>query len=85
MEYNQPSEIVKDVNFGDFAKKQGNYGRRKARKSSKINLRSIWKVRNLRRLQRTSGHNKRWSNRCGSVVLFDPVENMGATLIKEAS
>ena len=21
MEYNQPSEIVKDVNFGDFAKK----------------------------------------------------------------
>ena len=51
MEYNLPSEIVKDLNFGDVAKQKIKAGVTVA----------------------------------NSVVLHDPVENLGATLIKEAA
>ena len=85
MEYNLPSEIVKDVNFGDNAKNKIIAGVSKLAKAVKSTLGASGKC-----VIYEDGRGKPVITKDGvtvaeSVVLFDPVENMGATLIKEAA
>jgi chaperonin GroEL len=85
MEYNLPSEIVKDLNFGDSAKSRIIAGVSKLAKAVKSTLGASGKC-----VIYEDGRGKPVITKDGvtvaeSVVLFDPVENMGATLIKEAA
>jgi len=85
MEYNIPSEIVKDVNFGDNAKTKIIAGVSKLAQAVKSTLGASGKC-----VIYEDGRGKPVITKDGvtvaeSVVLFDPVENMGATLIKEAA
>ena len=85
MEYNLPSEIVKDVNFGDKAKTKIIAGVSKLAQAVKSTLGASGKC-----VIYEDGRGKPVITKDGvtvaeSVVLFDPVENMGATLIKEAA
>ena len=85
MEYNLPSEIVKDLNFGDNAKKRIIAGVSKLAQAVKSTLGASGKC-----VIYEDGRGKPVITKDGvtvaeSVVLFDPVENMGATLIKEAA
>ena len=85
MEYNLPSEIVKDVNFGDNAKTKIIAGVSKLAQAVKSTLGASGKC-----VIYEDGRGKPVITKDGvtvaeSVVLFDPVENMGATLIKEAA
>jgi len=85
MEYNLPSEIVKDLNFGDIAKSKIIAGVEKLAKAVKSTLGASGKC-----VIYEDGRGKPVVTKDGvtvaqSVVLFDPVENIGATLIKEAA
>ena len=85
MEYNLPSEIVKDLNFGSEAKIKIIAGVEKLAKAVKSTLVACWKC-----VIYEDGRGKPVVTKDGvtvaqSVVLFDPVENIGATLIKEAA
>ena len=85
MEYNLPSEIVKDLNFGDSAKQKIITGVDKLAQAVKSTLGASGKC-----VIYEDGRGKPVITKDGvtvaeSVVLFDPVENMGATLIKEAA
>ena len=85
MEYNLPSEIVKDLNFGDEAKSKIIAGVSKLAQAVKSTLGASGKC-----VIYEDGRGKPVITKDGvtvaeSVVLFDPVENMGATLIKEAA
>ena len=85
MEYNQASDIVKDLNFGDNAKKRIIRGVDKLAEAVKSTLGASGKC-----VIYEDGRGKPVITKDGvtvaeSVVLFDPVENMGATLIKEAA
>ena len=85
MEYNLPSDIVKDLNFGDNAKNKIIAGVSKLAKAVKSTLGASGKC-----VIYEDGRGKPVITKDGvtvaeSVVLFDPVENMGATLIKEAA
>jgi chaperonin GroEL len=85
MEYNLPSEIVKDVNFGDNAKTKIIAGVSKLAQAVKSTLGASGKC-----VIYEDGRGKPVITKDGvtvaeSVVLLDPVENMGATLIKEAA
>jgi len=85
MEYNLPSEIVKDVNFGDSAKTKIIAGVSKLAQAVKSTLGASGKC-----VIYEDGRGKPVITKDGvtvaeSVVLLDPVENMGATLIKEAA
>ena len=85
MEYNLPSEIVKDLNFGNDAKKRIIAGVHKLAQAVKSTLGASGKC-----VIYEDGRGKPVITKDGvtvaeSVVLFDPVENMGATLIKEAA
>ena len=85
MEYNLPSEIVKDLNFGDDAKSKIIAGVSKLAQAVKSTLGASGKC-----VIYEDGRGKPVITKDGvtvaeSVVLFDPVENMGATLIKEAA
>ena len=85
MEYNLPSEIVKDLNFGDTAKQKIIAGVSKLAQAVKSTLGASGKC-----VTYEDGRGKPVITKDGvtvaeSVVLFDPVENMGATLIKEAA
>ena len=85
MEYNLPSEIVKDLNFGDNAKKRIIAGVSKLAQAVKSTLGASGKC-----VIYEDGRGKPVITKDGvtvaeSVVLLDPVENMGATLIKEAA
>ena len=85
MEYNLPSEIVKDLNFGDSAKSRIIAGVSKLAQAVKSTLGASGKC-----VIYEDGRGKPVITKDGvtvaeSVVLFDPVENMGATLIKEAA
>ena len=85
MEYNLPSEIVKDLNFGDSAKTRIIAGVSKLAQAVKSTLGASGKC-----VIYEDGRGKPVITKDGvtvaeSVVLFDPVENMGATLIKEAA
>ena len=85
MEYNQPSEIVKDVNFGDFAKNKVIAGVEKLAKAVKSTLGASGKCVIYEDARGLPVITKDGVTVAESVVLFDPVENMGATLIKEAA
>jgi len=85
MEYNQPSEIVKDVNFGDNAKSKIIAGVEKLAKAVKSTLGASGKCVIYEDARGLPVITKDGVTVAESVVLFDPVENMGATLIKEAA
>ena len=85
MEYNQPSEIVKDVNFGDNAKSKVVAGVEKLAKAVKSTLGASGKCVIYEDARGLPVITKDGVTVAESVVLFDPVENMGATLIKEAA
>ena len=85
MEYNQPSEIVKDVNFGDFAKNKVITGVEKLAKAVKSTLGASGKCVIYEDARGLPVITKDGVTVAESVVLFDPVENIGATLIKEAA
>ena len=85
MEFNQPSEIVKDLYFGDEAKGKIIKGVDKLAKAVKSTLGASGKC-----VVYEDGLGRPVITKDGvtvadSVVLMDPVENIGATLIKEAS
>jgi chaperonin GroEL len=85
MEYNHPSEIVKDVNFGDNAKSKIVAGVEKLAKAVKSTLGASGKCVIYEDARGLPVITKDGVTVAESVVLFDPVENMGATLIKEAA
>jgi chaperonin GroEL len=85
MEYNLPSEIVKDLNFGDSAKQRIIKGVDKLAQAVKSTLGASGKCVIYEDAQGKPVITKDGVTVAESVVLFDPVENMGATLIKEAA
>ena len=85
MEYNQPSEIVKDVSFGDDANSKIVAGVEKLAKAVKSTLGASGKCVIYEDARGLPVITKDGVTVAESVVLFDPVENMGATLIKEAA
>ena len=85
MEYNQPSEFVKDVNFGENAKNRVIAGVEKLAKAVKSTLGASGKCVIYEDARGNPVITKDGVTVAESVVLFDPVENMGATLIKEAA
>jgi chaperonin GroEL len=85
MEYNQPSEIVKDLNFGDQAKNRISTGVDKLARAVKSTLGASGKCVIYEDARGNPVITKDGVTVAESVVLFDPVENIGATLIKEAS
>ena len=85
MEYNLPSEIVKDLNFGDQAKQKIIKGVDKLAKAVKSTLGASGKCVIYEDALGKPVITKDGVTVAESVVLFDPVENMGATLIKEAA
>ena len=85
MEYNLPSELVKDLSFGDEAKAKVITGINKLAQAVKSTLGASGRC-----VIYEDGRGKPVITKDGvtvaeSVVLYDPVENMGATLIKEAA
>ena len=85
MEYNQPSEIVKDLNFGDSGKNRIYAGVNKLAEAVKSTLGASGKCVIYEDARGKPVITKDGVTVAESVVLFDPVENIGATLIKEAS
>ena len=85
MEYNLPSELVKQLDFGKEAENKVVAGVNKLAKAVKSTLGASGKC-----VIYEDGRGKPVITKDGvtvaeSVVLFDPVENMGATLVKEAA
>ena len=85
MEYNLPSELVKNLNFGGEAKKRVIAGVNKLAQAVKSTLGASGKC-----VIYEDGRGRPVITKDGvtvaeSVVLHDSVENMGATLIKEAA
>ena len=85
MEYNLPSELVKNLDFGVDAKERVITGVNKLAQAVKSTLGASGKC-----VIYEDGRGKPVITKDGvtvaeSVVLRDPVENMGATLIKEAA
>jgi len=85
MEYNLPSELVKQLDFGQEAENKIIAGVNKLAKAVKSTLGASGKC-----VIYEDGRGKPVITKDGvtvaeSVVLFDPVENMGATLVKEAA
>ena len=85
MEYNLPSELVKNLDFGGEAKERVITGVNKLAQAVKSTLGASGKC-----VIYEDGRGKPVITKDGvtvaeSVVLFDPVENMGATLLKEAA
>jgi chaperonin GroEL len=85
MEYNNPSEIVKNLNFGDNAKNKVITGVEKLAKAVKSTLGASGKCVIYEDARGLPVITKDGVTVAESVVLFDPVENMGATLVKEAA
>jgi len=85
MEYNLPSEIVKDLNFGDSAKQKIIKGVEKLANAVSSTLGASGKCVIYEDARGNPVITKDGVTVAESVVLFDPVENMGASLIKEAS
>ena len=85
MEYNQPSEIVKDLTFGDSAKQKIIKGVDKLAGAVKSTLGASGKCVIYEDARGKPVITKDGVTVAESVVLYDPVENMGATLIKEAA
>ena len=85
MEYNLPSEIVKELNFGDQAKKRIIKGVEKLAKAVSSTLGASGKCVIYEDALGKPVITKDGVTVAESVVLLDPVENIGATLIKESA
>ena len=85
MEYNNPSEIVKDLSFGTDARTKIMTGVDKLTKAVKSTLGASGKCVIYEDALGRPVITKDGVTVAESVVLIDPVENMGATLIKEAA
>ena len=85
MEYNNPSEIVKDLSFGTEAKSKIMHGVDKLANAVKSTLGASGKCVIYEDAMGRPVITKDGVTVAESVVLYDPVENIGATLIKEAA
>jgi len=85
MQYNNPSEIVKMLSFGDDAKNKVITGVEKLAKAVKSTLGASGKCVIYEDARGNPVITKDGVTVAESVVLYDPVENLGATLIKEAA
>ena len=85
MEYNLPSEFVKDLNFGEQAKTKIIAGVDKLARAVKSTLGASGKCVIYEDARGKPVITKDGVTVAQSVVLYDPVENIGATLIKEAA
>ena len=85
MEYNQPSELIKALDFGEHAKNKIITGVDKLARAVKSTLGASGKCVIYEDARGNPVITKDGVTVAESVVLFDPVENLGATLIKEAA
>jgi len=85
MEYNLPSELVKDLSFGGEAKDKVITGVNKLAQAVKSTLGASGRCVIYEDSRGKPVITKDGVTVAESVVLRDPVENMGATLIKEAA
>ena len=85
MEYNLPSELVKDLAFGNEAKDKVITGVNKLAQAVKSTLGASGRCVIYEDARGKPVITKDGVTVAESVVLHDPVENMGATLIKEAA
>ena len=85
MQYNNPSEIVKDLTFGDAANEKIMSGVEKLTNAVKSTLGASGKCVIYEDAMGRPVITKDGVTVAESVVLHDPVENIGATLIKEAA
>ena len=85
MEYNLPSELVKSLDFGNEAKERVITGVNKLAQAVKSTLGASGKCVIYEDARGKPVITKDGVTVAESVVLYDPVENMGATLIKEAA
>jgi chaperonin GroEL len=85
MEFNNPSELVKELSFGDEAKQKVINGVDKLAKAVKSTLGASGKCVIYEDARGRPVITKDGVTVAESVVLLDPVENIGATLIKEAA
>ena len=85
MEYNLPSELVKELNFGDNAKNRIIAGVNKLASAVKSTLGASGKCVIYEDSRGKPVITKDGVTVAQSVTLLDPVENIGATLIKEAA
>ena len=85
MEFNNPSEIVKDLSFGNEASDKIMAGVEKLASAVKSTLGASGKCVIYEDALGRPVITKDGVTVAQSVVLMDPVENLGATLIKEAA
>ena len=85
MEYNLPSELVKNLAFGNDAKDKVITGVNKLAQAVKSTLGASGRCVIYEDARGKPVITKDGVTVAESVVLRDPVENMGATLIKEAA
>jgi len=85
MEYNQPSELIKALDFGQQAKSKIITGVDKLARAVKSTLGASGKCVIYEDARGNPVITKDGVTVAESVVLFDQVENLGATLIKEAA
>jgi chaperonin GroEL len=85
MEYNNPSVLIKDLSFGEDAKSKIKAGVDKLAKAVKSTLGASGKCVIYEDARGNPVITKDGVTVAQSVVLHDPVESLGATLIKEAA
>jgi chaperonin GroEL len=85
MEFNHPSEIVKDLNFGNDAQGKIMVGVNKLAEAVSSTLGASGKCVIYEDAMGKPIVTKDGVTVANSVVLMDPVENIGATLVKEAA
>ena len=85
MEFNQPSQIVKDLTFGNKANSKIMKGVEQLADAVKSTLGASGKCVIYEDALGKPVITKDGVTVAESVVLYDPVENIGATLIKEAA
>jgi len=85
MEYNHPSDLIKELNFGQDAKSKIIAGVDKLAQAVKSTLGASGKCVIYEDARGNPVITKDGVTVAESVVLFDPVENLGATLIKQAA
>ena len=85
MEYNLPSELIKELDFGHTAKSKIIAGVDKLAQAVKSTLGASGKCVIYEDARGRPVITKDGVTVAQSVVLYDPVENIGATLIKEAA
>ena len=85
MEYNNPSLLIKDLSFGEEAKSKVSTGVEKLARAVKSTLGASGKCVIYEDARGNPVITKDGVTVAESVVLFDPIENIGATMIKEAA